>query len=232
MLRKLEDSTMVRNIKSNKKYLLLIPLVISLIMLTFFSAAFDEIIREKHELKYSTVHNSLNYIVSVFDRFVEANMDWGSYDYTSVLTQVFTGIDEMSAIRVTLLNHDLTPITGSFIDDLGTPYDLLGCDEFIRAVNESDDSGELTITVVDGVTKPYELLIYFKKIPTGEYENKLVAVYGVSQYSVEDNFAPWLTWGVVGLVSMTVLLQIWMILYIAKLSDAEQYARKKAGVKR
>jgi hypothetical protein len=203
-----------------------------MIMLTFFSAAFDEIVREKHELKYNTVHNSLLYIVSVVDRFVEANADWGQYDYTSVLTQVFTGIDEMSAIRVTLLNHDLTPITGRFIDDLGTPYDLLGCEDFVKAVSESEDRGQLTVTVNDGVTKPYELLIYFKKIPTGDYENKLIAVYGVSKYSVEDNFASWLTWGVVGLVSMTVLLQIWMILYISKLSDAEQYARKKAGVKR
>jgi hypothetical protein len=216
------------NIKSNKKYLLLIPLVFSLIMLTFFSAAFDEIMRERHEQQFHTVQKSLNYITSVFDRFVEANSDWGSYDYTSILTQVFTGIDKMSAIRVTLLSHDLVPITGAFIDDEGTPYDLLGYDDFVEAVRASDDSGELTITVDDGNEEPYELLIYFKKIPTGDYENKLIAVYGVSKYAVEDNFAPWLIWGVVGMVAMTVLLQIWMILYISRLSDAERHARETA----
>jgi len=215
------------NIKSNKKYLLLLPLVVTLIMLTFFSAAYNEIVREKHEEKFITVKKSLNYIVSVFDRFIEANSDWEKYDYTSILTQVFTGIDQMSAIRVVLLTQDLMPITGTFIDDLGTPYDLLNHEEFVKAARESDDSGELTIMINDGTQTPHELFVYFKKIPTGDYNNKLIAVYGVSKYAVEENFAPWLIWGMIGMVAMTVLLKVWMILYIGKLADAERLAKRK-----
>ena len=222
---------MVKNIKSSKKYLLLIPLVVSLIMLTFFSAAYDEIVRQKHELKYTTVQNSLNFIVSVIDRFVEANDDWGEYDYTSILTREFEDIDEGSLIHVVLLDHNLTPLSGHFIDDLGTSFDLLNSEEFLQAVRESDDRGELTITINDDARAPYEILVYFKKIPTGEYNNKLIAVYGVSKYAIGENFAPWLIWGMIGMVSMTVLLQIWMILYIGKLSDAERVARRKGEKK-
>ena len=222
---------MIMNIKSSKKYLLLIPLAVTLIMLTFFSAAYDEIVRQKHELKYTTVQNSLNFIVSVIDRFVETNNDWGVYDYTSILIREFADIDDRSMIHVVLLDQDLTPLSGHFIDDLGASFDLLNCEEFLRAVRESDDRGELTITINDDARAPYEILVYFKKIPTGEYGNKLIAVYGVSKYAVDDNFAPWLVWGMIGMVSMTVLLQIWMILYIGKLSDAERVARRKGEEK-
>lgn len=215
------------NMKSNKKYLLLIPLVVSLIMLTFFSAAYEEIIREKHELKYYTVQNHLNFVVSVIDRLVVAENDWDEYDYASILMPVFSNIDEVSKVHVVLLNQDLTPLSGNFIDDLGSSFDLLECEEFIRAVEENDDRGELSIQISDGNKPPHEIRIYFKKIPTGNYQHKLIAVYGVSKYSVDDNFAPWLVWGFVGLISMTVLLQIWMILYISKLSDAERLIREK-----
>ena len=224
------------NIRSSKKYLLLIPLVVSLIMLTFFSAAYEEIVREKHEQKYNTVQRALNISVSVVDHIVAVNDDWETNDYGAILTSVFEELDEVSAIHVVLLNQDLTPISGSFVDDINTSFDLLSCDEFLMAVREENDRGELTITMDEGGKSPYEILIYFKKIPTGDYDNKLIAVFGVSKYAIDDNFAPWLIWGVVGLVSMTVVLQIWMILYISKLADAERLARKicgeKAGEKR
>ena len=217
------------NIKSSKKYLLLIPLVVSLIMLTFFSEAYIEIEREKHEQKFNTVKKSLNYIVSVFDHFVKAEDDWDTYNYGAILTSVFGGIDEASAIRVVLLDRDLTPISGTFIDDLGTSFDLLSCDEFLDEVKEHNDKGEIKIVIDDGDRPPYDLFIYYKRIPTGDYENKLVAVYGVSKYAVEDTFAPWLIWGTVGLVLMTVILQICMILYISKLSDTERLVRERGG---
>jgi hypothetical protein len=87
----------------------------------------------------------------------------------------------------------------------------------------------LTIVIDDGDQPSYELFVYFKRIPTGKYDNKLVAVYGVSKYAVEDTFAPWLIWGTAGLVLMTVVLQICMILYISKLSDTERLMRERSG---
>jgi hypothetical protein len=223
----MEETEMVKNIKTNKKYLLLIPLVVSLIMLTFFSAAYDEIIREKHDQKFNTVQNSLNFIVSVVDRFVEADDNWNTDDYAAILMPVFSNIDETSAVHVVLLDHNLDPLSGNFVYDLDKSFDLKSCNEFVKAVSESDDRGELTITIADGKKAPYEMRVYFKKIPTGDYNDKLIAVYGVSRYAVDDNFAPWLIWGLVGMISMTVLLQLWMIFYIAKLSDAERSARIK-----
>ena len=215
------------NIKSNKKYLLLIPLAVTLVMLTFFSAAYNEIVRQKHEQKYNTVKNALNFIVSVIDRVVETNDDWQVYDYAAILMPIFSEIDEVSAVHVVLLDQDLTPLSGNFVYDPDIAFDLLHCEEFVRAVRESDDRGELTIAITEGVNEPYEILVYFKKIPTGEYDNKFIAVFGVSRAAVEDNFAPWLIWGMIGMVAMTVLLQVWMILYISKLADAERRANRR-----
>jgi len=217
---------MATNIKSNKKYLLLIPLVVSLIMLTFFSAAHDEIIHEMHLQKYQTVQRSLNFIVSVIDHFVEMNDDWERYDYNAILAPLFTEIDEASLVRVELFDHNLNPLSEHTADYWEPAFDLLSHDEFVRAVRENDDRGELTIMVDDGQQPPFELFVYFKKIPTGDYDNKLIAVCGVSRYAIDDYFAPWLIWGVVGMVSMTMLLQLWMVLYISKLSDAERRARR------
>ena len=215
------------NIRSNKKYLLLIPLVVSLVMLTFFSAAYDEIVREKHEQKYLTAQKALNFCLSVVDYVVAADDDWETYDYGTMLTSVFKELDEVSSIHVLLLSQDFTPISGSFVDDIKTSFDLLSCDEFLMAVHADNDSGELTVVIDENGKPPYEILIYFKKIPTGDYDNKLIAVFGVSRYAIEDNFAAWLVWGVAGLVAMTVVLQIWMILYISKLADAERSARMR-----
>lgn len=218
---------MTKNIKTNKKYLLLIPLVVSLIMLLFFSAAFNEIVLEKYTQRYQTVQSALNCIVSVLDQFVVTDGDWGDYDYPEILKPVFADVDDTTSVNVVLLDHNLTPLSGNFIDDNGTSFDLLNREEFVKAVAENDEYGELTITNKDTNNQPYEILVYFKKIPSGDYENKLIAVYGVSKYAIDTELAPWLVWGVVGMVSMTVLLQVWMILYISKLSDAERHARGK-----
>ena len=214
------------NIKTNKKYLLLIPLAVTLIMLTFFSSAYNEIIRQKHDQMYNTVQNSINFSVAVIDRLVETNKDWSAYDYSAILMPVISQIDEESLVHVALLNQDLSPLSGSFVYELDVSFDLSRCEDFVNAVRESDDRGELTITIFEGTDKPYEMLVYFKKIPTGEYDNKLIAVFGVSKDAIEDNFAPWLVWGMIGMVAMTVILQVWMVLYISKLADAERLARR------
>ena len=214
------------NIKTNKKYLLLIPLAVTLIMLTFFSSAYNEIIRQKHDQMYNTVQNSINFSVAVIDRLVETNKDWSAYDYSAILMPVISQIDEESLVHVALLDQDLSPLSGNFVYELDVSFELSQCEEFVNAVRESDDRGELTITIIEGVDKPYEMLVYFKKIPTGEYDNKLIAVFGVSREAIEDNFAPWLVWGMVGMVAMTVILQVWMVLYISKLADAERLARR------
>ena len=219
------------NIKSSRKYLLLIPLVVSMVMLSFFSAAYDEIIHEKHEQKFLTVQRAMNFIVSTIDRFVQANNDWDVYDYAAILVPLSIEIDETSRIHVALYDQDLTLLSDRPVDDMETSFDLSTYPEFTRAVMESDDRGELTIVVDDGIHASHEMLVCFKKIPTGDYNNKLIAVYGVSKFDIDDNFATWLVWGMVGMVSMTVLLQVWMILYILKLSDAERQVREKISNK-
>ena len=215
------------NIKTNKKYLLLIPLAVTLIMLTFFSSAYNEIIRQKHDQMYNTVQNSINFSVAVIDRLVETNKDWNVYDYSAILMPVISQIDEESAVHVALLDEELIPLSGNFVYDLGVSFDLSHCEEFVNAVRESGDKGELIITITEGVDKPYEMHVYFQKIPTGEYDKKFIAVFGVSRDAIEDNFAPWLVWGMIGMVVMTVILQVWMVLYISKLADAERLARRR-----
>ena len=223
------------NLKSNKKYLLLIPLVVSLIMLTFFSTAYDEIVREKHSQQYHSIQISVNLVASQIDRFVAENDDWATYDYVSVMEPMIEAIDALPMVYAELFDHDLNPLSTRIVEDSPKPFSLFEYPECVSAIKESVDHGELIVEFDDGTHQPYDMYLYFKKVPSGGFDNKCVVVIGLGKYAIEDNFAPWLVWGVMGLVSVTLVLQIWMILYISKLSDAERLAKevreKKAGGK-
>ena len=86
------------NIKSKRKYLLLIPLAVSLIMLTFFAAAHEEIVRQKYEQRYHSIKSSLDLIASQIDRFVEEDQDWDVFDYISLLRPMLNEIDELPMV--------------------------------------------------------------------------------------------------------------------------------------
>lgn len=95
------------NNRPSRKYLLLIPLVVSVIMLTFFSAAYDEIVHEKREQKFHSVQRTMDVMMSQVDRFVAKDEDWGTYDYTSVLLAMIDEIDAMPMVFVELYDQSL-----------------------------------------------------------------------------------------------------------------------------
>ena len=213
------------NIKSNKKYLFLIPLVVSLIMLTFFAVAYNEIVREKHEQVFHGLQMALDLVASQIDRFVEEDEDWGEYDYISLIRPTIVELDSMPMVYAALFDSNLVLQSDRIIDQENQEsFDPLAYDEFMLAI-EKNESGELAVTVSDGIHPSYEGHLYFRKIPSGPYNDKILTVIGAGKYAILDNFAPWLVWGVVGLVSMTVLLEICMVLYIARLSDTERRIR-------
>jgi hypothetical protein len=214
------------NIRSSKKYLLLMPLVVTLIMLTFFSAAYEEIIRQKHEQKFHSIQISLDLIASQIDRFVEEDDDWGVYDYISLLRPMIIEIDSLRMVYAELFDHNLVSKSDRIVEDQQKPFNPFEYDEFVQIVMGNDGNGELILEFDDGLHPPYAMHVYYRKIPSGGYDNKCVAVIGVGKHAIEANFAPWLIWGMVGMIAMTILLQVWMILHISKLADAEQRARQ------
>lgn len=214
------------NIKLNKKYLLLIPLVVSVIMLTFFSAAYDEIVHEKREQRFQMIERTMDMMLSQIDRYVAKNQYLDTYEYTSALLAIINEIDAMPMVFVEVYDQRLTPLTDLSIVK---PFDLREYPEFMEAIGKGEDSSPFTITYDDGTLAPYQMDIYFREVPAGDYENKLICVVGVSDYAIDHGFQPWLIWGTAGLILMTVLLQLWMVLYISKLSDAERLTRDQCG---
>jgi len=223
-----EEVKMDINIKTRKKYLLLIPLVVSLIMLTFFSAAYHEIVREKHEQKFHSLQTSVDEITAFIDQMIAKDDDWETYDYASALGAMIGELDKQPMVYAELLDMDFASHSVRFVEGEQIPFDPRVYGQFAEAVGESDGRGMLTVQFNDGLRSTSDMSLYFREIPSGSYEDKFLIVVGATKYAIDQNFAPWLLWGVVGLVSMTVILQVCMVLYISKLSDAEQLMRKKA----
>jgi len=211
-----------------KKYLLLIPLVVSLIMLTFFSVANEEIAKELCEQKYNGIKMSLYTIATQIDRFVEEDDDWGAYDYLSLLKPMIEEIDAGKMIYAELFDHNLVSLSDRKFEIASDFFDPRAYDEFLLAVEEKD-SGELGVIFDNGVRPPFKEHLYFRKMPAGNHENKYIAVVGVNRYSAVKSVEPWVMWGAIGIVAMTVLLQLWMIFNITKLADSERANREKGA---
>jgi len=201
-----------------KKYLYLLPLLISVISLAFFIQAYNEIMQEKFEQKFGSIRNDVSLIATETNILVERDQDWGIYDYAADIVLQVSQINDQQMVYAGLFDTDMNLLSDQYHDEgIKNIFNPLDYPEFRKAVQDNN-KGTVTITYNDGTRPPYKMRLYYEKTPSGNYKNKYTVVAGVSQYSIDDNFAAWVGWGVGGFLVVTVGLQIWMIFRISKLS--------------
>jgi len=207
-----------------KKYLILIPLIIGVICLQFFSAAYTQVRIERYEQKFSDVQDSIALVAMNIASLSRENVLCYESHKRTIQNQM-TLIDEGYMVYAALFTEDLELISKRITWN-EAPFDPFDFLEFREAIMESE-RGIFTFPYDDGIHKYDEMSVYFRWVYTNDGDEKYLLTAGVSLYSPIDNFAVWVIYGTLSIVGTLVILQIWMVVKTLKLSETEKKLQKK-----
>ena len=205
-----------------KKYLLLIPLVICLISLVFFSSAYKELENEKLEQKFYDVKHSIELVVLNINSLTSEEFK----NHQELIENGVSYIDTEYMVTAVIYTADLECLSNRTVTNDEFLFYPLEHDEFITAV-KNNDSGELTIPYDDGIHEYNEETLYYKWAYTEDGRDKYLLTIGISLYSTIDNYAAWISIGTVILIISLIFMQILMVIQVSKLADVERDLNKK-----
>ena len=171
-----------------KKYLLLIPLVIALISLLFFSEAYNELQREKHDQKFYDLKYSINLIAMD----INSLSDLPSQTSEDRITNEVKYVDSEYMVYAALYTKDLNLMSERVVAKGEEFFNPFVYDEFNTAIKNTE-SGELTLPYNDGIHKYDEMTVYYEWAYTEDGGNKYLLISGISLYSTIDNYAIWIS---------------------------------------
>lgn len=208
-----------------RKYLILIPLIIGIISLKFFSAAYTQVMIEKHDQKYYDIRESVN-MVSMQIALLNPQDISAYHRHKSLIQEQVRYIDEGYMVYAALYTEDLKLISERITWN-ESPFDPFAYNEFVEAI-ANNSYGNLKLPYDDGIYKRDEMSVYYKWTLTEIDQERYLLIAGVSLYSPNDDFAPWVMYGTLSLVGLLLVLLIWMVIRTSKLADAERDFQKKS----
>ena len=206
-----------------KKYLLLIPLIIAVSSLIFFSSAYDALHMERHEQKFQDIKKSID-LISMEIETLNQNNELIYKHSTNHIKNSIKFIDEEYMVYAVLYTEDLTLVSEKVTKN-ENPFDPWQYEEFKKAI-KSSSSGELKLPYEDGIYENDEMSVYYKWTYT-ENKERYLLIAGISLYSIENNYSAWITIGTVALIGSLVVTQIWMIIMVLRLNDKEKCLKKE-----
>lgn len=203
-----------------KKYLVLIPLIISFVTLLFFSSAYRGIMRGKFLDKSHSVKHHVDLMALQMNKFVEIDNGREGYDYEPIIKEQTEYVDQLPLVFAAAYNDELEPRTDRYADDVATSFDPFIYPEFMARLYES--FGEVSVTYDDGARRPYEMLMYWRWIPDNDFQHRYLIVTGVSRYAIEEEFENWIFWGCGILVLMIIISETWLVIQISSNADMKR----------
>lgn len=210
-----------------KKYLVLIPLVVSFFALLFFSFAYKQIMKGKFLDKAYSINHHIDLMALQINKFIEIDDDWGLYNYEPIIKEQTEYVDQLPLVYAAAYNDDLELLTDRQVSDVKISFDPFIYPEFVDRMFQP--SGELSVTYDDGIRKPYEMMVYWRWIPDGELEHKYVIITGVSRYAIMEEFESWIFWGCGVLVLMIIISQTWLVIQISADADTKRKMARMRG---
>lgn len=207
-----------------KKYLVLIPLVISLISLRFFSEAYNDVHRTIYEQKYQDVCESIELVAMQIAVLDQDDISFYS-NHKSRIQAAVEYIDSLNMVYAALYSEDLQLISERIT--LGeNSFEPFEYEEFKEAIM-NNDFGRIKFPYDNGTNKYDEMSVYYKWASTINNREKYLLISGVSLYSPKSNVANWVAIGTLGIICSLVVLQVWMVIRISSLADVERDLKKR-----
>ena len=204
-------------LNSKARYLIVI---VPFIVILLFALAYQDLRQETeaailHE-KFVEKQQSIDLIASQIDAYIEADDDWGIYNYELILSTGMAQVDAQAFTYAALYDEHFanisarTPSYASAFEPLEEPH--------FEAIVRTHDSGTYIMPYSPEGEDTRDMHIYYRWIPT---DNKLtgryLAMVAVSRYSVES-ILPMGVWILpVALCAITtafITAAVWLLRYL------------------
>ena len=199
---------------NTKRRSLLMGILILVGFTVYFPAAKEHVSQSLLHEKVVEVGHYIQYVCNTFD-FMADEYGLGNEKYRACLAFLVTEVDTTQNTYAELMDDQFNTIS-TRVHDKG---DYLGFDprkypEFMEAVRKSEYGNEEVIYAPPG-RGPLTLFLQWRWVPTGDYEDKTLLIIGISQSSVDTQFANWLIYGIIALFVVTTVYIVWCIMVLS-----------------
>ena len=206
--------------KKNINFLFIIPIVLLICISMFFSDVYQIRQRELINEKMAEKRTDVKLITELVDRYVAADNDWGVYDYAADIIPLTEYLDKMTGVFAALYDSHYNLLSERFLSDSRNENGDL-------SFNPTQFSDFLIMAAYNNegmVTLPYErssgtvpIDIYFEWIPSDpSYDNRLLICVGILPESIETEPDAMLAVGMVAIVVVTFVLNMFFVAMIAR----------------
>ncbi|MCL1964266.1 MAG: hypothetical protein FWF69_04305 [Firmicutes bacterium] len=161
---------------------------------------------------------AIDTICDTINRFVEADNDWATYDYVTILSGVVAELDAARGVYAELFDtdmHNLSKRWQAFVEDAA--FEAEDYPALLQTMRENE-RGEVTIWFDKPDTPSHDIHIYYRWVPTNKaLEGRLLIVLGVSKYAINHNISSWITYGAAALIAVTAVLMLGAVMLLCRL---------------
>jgi hypothetical protein len=220
-------------IHSKLKYLYLLPILLLIGFSIFFNYIYNERQREVINEKMIEKRTEVEIIVAQVDRYVEIDKDWGTYNYAADISYVVEKLDRMYGVFAAVYDDKFRLVSkrvlsGESEDESDNLFDPVQSSDFIIKA-QYNNSGNLELPYNRGRDEVV-MHTYFQWVPTKpSYERRLLVVIGITPDSAQTHPENFMTFGMIGLIAVTFLLNLGLVIMISRLKRNKAHLKSEAG---
>ena len=211
----------------SKKYLVLLPFVVLLASILFYSFATNEI-------QQTLLRNKINdmvHIIQMIDAGVGATPERPWQSHEASLRNAIEYIDRLPQVFAAVYVHDgdgLRIITERWYET--SPLDPLTRPEFWKAI-ENNDSGSIIIGDTPDFQRYRDNLLYYQWMPDySPHEERYLVAVAVSDFAIDPAVALWVAIGQLAGIAVSFLLSLWLVIIIIRKGyDSDDIEMRRTG---
>ena len=171
----------------------------------YFHFAKEHMFRSLLREKVVSIANDVNYVSAMVDYLVEQDGGWDDEKYRDALVFLTERIDATPNVYAELLDSHFKTLSDRIVPESDSWFfeprefpDLMG---LLLTENMGYFQVICPERMCPNTHKPLEVHLHWQWIPTsGQYENRVLLVVGVTQHSVNAALESWLIYGIVALL--------------------------------
>ena len=208
------------------KWLALIPILLTVGICIYFRLLIPNINSALLDEKFTEKQRAVDRIAEDVDEFIAADADWGVYNYERILSHSMASEDAQPFTFAALYNYELVNLSARH-PSYTSAFEPLLYPAF-RALATAEESGTFIMPFTPEGEPERNMHIYFRWVPTDPtLEHRYLLIVAISNYSVTNHVAAWVSTGGLAVVVLTSILNVIMVAIITKAGTF--YDKRKGG---
>ena len=200
------------------RYLILIPLVFLLLNAVYYRYMMAEINNKLLQEKFNQVIADVDILGQAIDEFVNADHNWGVYDYAAEVCQLTAVIGTLPYTVADVYQQTKDGLIVLSQRAAGEESFAPRLDQQFNLAVAKQEHGQMILDWTDDHQKTRPMYVYFRWIPTGpKFENRFLVVVAVSLQSITTPMALWVSAGQWLSMAITFCLETWLVLLVGSL---------------